>query len=406
MKNLLCVLGIVIMGLTSNLLHAQWVQMSNGMGNNKPVLSLATLGNNIFAGTDNNTGGVYLSTNDGTSWTQNGLVNEDVACFVVLGTNIYAGTDNHGVFLSTNNGVTWTQTSLNTQKVNSLVTLGTNIFAGALNNGGVYLSTNNGITWTQTALNNQSVHPLATLGTNIYAGTGSGVYLSTNNGTNWTQTALNNGAVISLATIGTNIFAGTYGVYLSTNNGTSWTQTALNNKSVYSFAVSGTNIFAGTDSNGVYLSTNNGTSWTQQNQGFNVIPTVTALLIANNYIFAGTWGVSVGQSVWRRTLSEMITSVPAEGGSPDLPTHFSLDQNYPNPFNPTTTIEYQIPNQSLVTLKIFDVLGREVSTLVNEQKDAGSYKAQFNGSGLSSGAYIFRLTAGGSVQVQRMLLLK
>jgi hypothetical protein len=89
-----------------------------------------------------------------------------------------------------------------------------------------------------------------------------------------------------------------------------------------------------------------------------------------------------------------------------LPSDYLLEQNYPNPFNPTTTIEYQIPSQSYVTLKIFDLLGREVATLVSEKKDAGSYRVQFNGSGLSSGVYLCQMTAGGFAQTHKMLLLK
>jgi poly(3-hydroxybutyrate) depolymerase len=88
------------------------------------------------------------------------------------------------------------------------------------------------------------------------------------------------------------------------------------------------------------------------------------------------------------------------------PSRFSLSQNFPNPFNPTTVISYQLAVNGYVTLKVTDVLGREVATLENEEQDAGNYRVQFDGSGLSSGMYLCKLTAGGFVQTRGMLLLK
>jgi len=85
---------------------------------------------------------------------------------------------------------------------------------------------------------------------------------------------------------------------------------------------------------------------------------------------------------------------------------FTLNQNYPNPFNPATTINYSLPQSSFVTLKVYDILGREVASLVNEQKLAGSYQLDFNGSQLASGTYIYRLSAGNFVQVKKMILMK
>jgi len=77
-----------------------------------------------------------------------------------------------------------------------------------------------------------------------------------------------------------------------------------------------------------------------------------------------------------------------------LPQDFNLTQNYPNPFNPSTKIEYSIPEQSLVQLKVYDILGNEVASLVNEEQSAGSYRTDFNGEGLASGMYITKLQAG------------
>ena len=89
-----------------------------------------------------------------------------------------------------------------------------------------------------------------------------------------------------------------------------------------------------------------------------------------------------------------------------LPTNFVLFQNYPNPFNPTTVISYQLPKVSNVSLKIFDVLGREVATLVNQKQSAGKYSVTFDGSRLPSGVYFYRLVAGSFVSVKKLMLIK
>ena len=85
---------------------------------------------------------------------------------------------------------------------------------------------------------------------------------------------------------------------------------------------------------------------------------------------------------------------------------FSLEQNYPNPFNPSTSIQYRVSSISNVLLKVYDVLGNEVATLVNEEKPAGSYEVKFDASGLSSGIYFYKLQAGNFIESKKMLLLK
>ncbi len=92
--------------------------------------------------------------------------------------------------------------------------------------------------------------------------------------------------------------------------------------------------------------------------------------------------------------------------SPDIVTAYTLEQNYPNPFNPTTTISYALPNASHVTLKVYDMLGRVVATLVNQDQEQGRYTTTFDASRLASGVYISRLTAGNFTKTMKMLMIK
>jgi hypothetical protein len=90
----------------------------------------------------------------------------------------------------------------------------------------------------------------------------------------------------------------------------------------------------------------------------------------------------------------------------EIPTEFTLYQNYPNPFNPSTTIHYSIPNSQFITLKVYDILGKEIATLVNEYKIAGNYEVVFNASNLPSGMYIYRLQGQNVNLVKKMMLIK
>jgi hypothetical protein len=90
----------------------------------------------------------------------------------------------------------------------------------------------------------------------------------------------------------------------------------------------------------------------------------------------------------------------------ETPKTFKLEQNYPNPFNPATSIKFAIPKQEFVTLKIYDITGKEVKTLVNEAKSAGNYLLDFNGSDMTSGTYFYKLQAGEFMEVKKMILIK
>lgn len=132
-----------------------------------------------------------------------------------------------------------------------------------------------------------------------------------------------------------------------------------------------------------------------------------AVYITNNYA-QGTLngsgfkidGIRIGTS-WASSVLSSVSQISAE-----LPESFSLGQNYPNPFNPSTSIIYSVPQKGNVTLKVFDALGRETAALVSEVQSPGTYKVEWNGEGLSSGIYYYRLTSGLYSETKRMMLVK
>ena len=126
----------------------------------------------------------------------------------------------------------------------------------------------------------------------------------------------------------------------------------------------------------------------------------------------GGINVTLGSEMYIDDL-ELSMDVASDVEDEFQPLAFQLEQNYPNPFNPSTKIRYSIPNVTLsgvegsrVQLKVYDVLGNEVATLVNEEKPAGSYEVDFNASQLSSGIYLYKLTAGNFIQTRKMILVK
>ena len=117
-------------------------------------------------------------------------------------------------------------------------------------------------------------------------------------------------------------------------------------------------------------------------------------------IFGGT-GASLYNDVW------VLENIPVgvEEDAP-LPHRFTLHQNFPNPFNPSTTIRFEVDRESFVTLRIFDLFGRVVATLVHEQLPAGTFTRSWNAAGLPSGPYYYRMQANGSSQTRILILLK
>ncbi|MBI5731569.1 MAG: T9SS type A sorting domain-containing protein [Ignavibacteriales bacterium] len=111
-----------------------------------------------------------------------------------------------------------------------------------------------------------------------------------------------------------------------------------------------------------------------------------------------------GSKYYTKTTMPLIVKVDEKKNN--IPQEYELNQNYPNPFNPTTTINYQLPENSFVTIKVYDMLGKEVATLVNENKSAGYHRVNFNAGKLTSGVYVYTITANNFVQSKKMLLMK
>ena len=124
----------------------------------------------------------------------------------------------------------------------------------------------------------------------------------------------------------------------------------------------------------MFATTNRGANWIAINEGLGNL-NVTSFASNNIYLFAGT----DGSGVWRILLSDILTNI-VHNEIP--PGEFRLNQNYPNPFNPSTTLSYEIPVETFVRVKVFDISGKEVMTLVNESKKAGKYEVSLQGNGL------------------------
>jgi hypothetical protein len=392
---------------------AQWAITAGPLYSQKTGC-LAVSGTSLYAGTDS--GGVFLSTNTGTSWgpLNNGLTEQYVWSLTFFGSNLFAGTSG-GVFVSSNSGANWAaaHTTMGGIGVPALAYRGTSLYAGT--GGGVYVSTNNGTSWksVKSGLTTTDVRALAFQDTNLFAGTlGGGVFLSTNGGTLWTavNTNLGNLSVYALAVSGTALYAGAGdGVYVSTNSGASWASVSTGLESagaIYALLAVGTNLFAGSWSGNVFLSTSGGVSWGTVSTGMSGTGPIRAFVICGPNLYAGT-----NHGVWRRPLSEMIVTSVEEPAT-ERPSEFELSPNYPNPFNPSTTLRFSVGRGvegrqgNFVKLAVYDLLGREVAVLVEGTLEPGEHQVNWNAGPAPSGFYLCRLQAGGATLTRKMLLLR
>jgi hypothetical protein len=190
----------------------------------------------------------------------------------------------------------------------------------------------------------------------------------------------------------------TCGLFLSIDSCQSWMRVSTLSIST-GLSLESNYMLVGTDSLGVFLFYEGVDSLGSFNEGLSNLNIHKITIDESDNVYIGT-----DDGLWRRPLSEIVVSV--ERISNTLPSSFGLSQNYPNPFNPSTTIQYSIKERTPVELVLYDILGRVVEVLVNEEQAAGYYKVNFNAGKLASGIYIYRLKAGSFIETKKMLLIK
>ncbi len=323
---------------------------------------------------------IYKTTNGGTTWTQvftqaGGFID---AIQMVSTTEGYALGDPVGgkwtVLKTTDGGTTWARMATEPAQVgteagwnNALQIIGTNMWFGT-NATKVYRSTDLGLTWTSGAttgtVNTYAVH-YNTASVGLAAGTA--MVLSTNGGTSYSAV---------------------------TNPGTAGNMNGLEG--------AGSDWWSIRSGNTIYRSTNGAATWT------NAFVSGTAVFQDLDFAITGSNTCPSGWAVGNAGVIAKMTGTPTGVStvSSEVPSSFLLKQNYPNPFNPTTNINFSLPQTGLVTLKVYDMSGKEVAVLLNEVKSAGSYIVGFSAANLPSGAYFYRLSSGNFVETKKMMLVK
>ena len=229
------------------------------------------------------------------------------------------------------------------------------------------------------------------------------IHYSTNGGVNWSQRPYIIECFNSLSSFSFNshISFGFSGKIYKTNNcGVSWIeQLSGTTKNIYnSFFTDSSTGYAVGDSGLILRTSNGGINWTIQNSN-------TTKKLFDVYFTDHTTGIIAGEDgTILTTTTGGLTFL--NSNSEFIPEGYYLSQNYPNPFNPVTEIEFGIPDLEFVTLKVYDALGKEVRTIVNENLSQGNFKAEFDGSDLPSGIFYYKLEAGDNVLTRKMLLLK
>jgi len=363
---------------------------------------------------------VRRTTDGGTTWGNGnpnpGVIVGDIYNIEALDANTaFVTTSGASTFIykTTNGGTNWTQVYtiaggfINTIKMTSA----TNGFAfGDVLSGNWLMlkTTDGGTTWTSLATvagtGDGRNNCLQILGNDIWFGTGQNtVWHSTNLGINWTSATVTGitgqitGIQFNSALVG---IVGGATMSKTTDGGATWTL----------LAASGTGTISGIEGSGndywyvrgttIYRSTNLGTSWTLSH-------THTA---AQNDISLATDGAGcmTGWSGGTTGTIAKMTGVPVGINDPtsEIPSAYSLMQNYPNPFNPATSITFALPIAGNVELKVYDILGKEVASIVSGNMNAGTHIVPFDASALASGVYIYKITAGSFIDSKKMVLIK
>jgi M6 family metalloprotease-like protein len=358
-------------------------------------------------------GTILRTTNGGETWTsQTSGTTENLYGVSFADANTGTAVGLNGTILrTTNGGETWSsQSSGTTDNLFSVSVFDVNTATAVTGTGTILHTTDNWATCTsQPSGTTNGLRGLSFTDANRGTAVGfNGTILRTTNGgemwTSQTSGTTNNLYGVCFTDANTGTAVGLNGTILrTTNGGDTWTsQTSGRTNNLYSVSFTDANTGTAVGLNGTILrTTNGGETWTSQSSG------ITKYLYGVSFTGANTGtAVGGGGTILCTTTGGVTWAEDKDKKTDDVPTRYTLSQNYPNPFNPTTVIEYQIPNQSFVTLKIFDLLGREVATLVNERKDAGTYSVQWNASGFSSGIYFYRLEANEKRDIKKMVLMK
>ena len=372
--------------------------------------------------------GVYRSTDEGISFSE--IISPfpssaSKLCSTLNGKIFLASSS---VALSTNDGITWTWQGSSGGPLYDLTALSlcadyNLIFTGGIASSGAEIdrSTNSGVDWqevlkiqsfndvnfvTNLDIKNGVVFATTKKSTMYPISTSYRLKKSTDNGITWedinvTLSPFPNFKQITSVSSGEMYAATSAGIMFSSNdNGLTWSLvTGSVPTSNINCIISGPNdeLFVGTGGLGIYKSIDQGQTWEQLNSGLDNLEVNTLYLDKNNFLWAGSEsGVFQSNSAIVNVQEDIISN----------PKNFQLYQNYPNPFNPSTIISWQSPIGSWQTLKVYDVLGNEVATLVDEYRNTGNYSVEFDGSNLPSGIYFYQLKAGSYVETKKMILIK
>lgn len=320
------------------------------------------------------------------------------------------------LFRTSNGGANWTQVFTENGGFINSVQMGNN-FAGFMMGdpvGGrwsLWGTTTGGVTWDSSSFYLPQAGSEAGWNNAFFFDVTAGVWFGTNNSrvyksltlVNWT-TQPTTGQVNSYAIWFNSPFTGLTGgtaVLLTTNGGTLWgppISPLPGTANISGITGFGTMWIVTRQSTDIYVTNNNTISWiTSYTAPAGNFRHITKNRLDNLTYFA----VRSNGGITKGTLMTGIEPV-----SNKIPDNFSLNQNYPNPFNPNTTIEFSIPINSIVTLAVYDALGREVRSLLKSELKAGKFRINFNSSDLPSGTYFYKLIAGDFVQTKKMNLVK
>jgi hypothetical protein len=403
-------IGILVLIISiGNPLNAQWMQTNLGD---------AQIGNNLYA-TDTEVlaatlNGVYSTTDTGDPWFSIGLSGRLVFDVITSNQYILAATEGTGpgVYRTSDHGSNWIETKgMEGMSVWAFTKNNSYVFAATWGNG-VFRSSDDGANWQPLGPANGGFRTIYAVGNTIFAGSDS-IYFSTNNGEKWQSRHLPYPAGDTWCFYYTNgiLYAGDFGLYSSTDLGDTWQLkygvtfdnqgNVVDSKIIKDITSYQNVLIASVASYDILISYDDGKNWNSFNEGFDYPDwTFAALAIKAPNIWALRQGFG---NAYMRPLFN-ITSTEDEPLT--LPNDYKLFQNYPNPFNPNTNIGFQIAGSGYITLKIYDVLGNEVETLVDDYKSAGKYEIELHAADLPTGVYFYRLTAGNFSETKKLLLMK